>query len=124
MSSIPLEFRKAFRKIQSLKKNGMYEEALSNSKLLLKEFPDSGLALLQCGGLYQDLGDYDNAIQSFRLAVKKFPDTEKVSLCLFHSLLEIGFKDEALEEMKRFLRNNESEEYSRFQKNLNDDIEG
>ena len=45
-----------------------------------------------------------NAIESFKTAVQLAPTLELASLGLFHALWEAGRRDDAFEEMKRFVR--------------------
>lgn len=112
MRDIPAEFKEQFKEIQVLKRKGEFEKALEKSKILLTKYPNSGLAFLQNGGLYKDIGKLDESIDSFKKAVEIFPNTEKISLCLFHVLWRKGLRFEALEEMKRYLTNNKSDEYT------------
>ena len=61
----------------------------------------------------------DEAIDAFRQAVILAPNSEAVSLGLFHCLWEVERTDEAFDEMRRFLKNNKSEEYSRLLTDIN-----
>ncbi|MBN2536158.1 MAG: hypothetical protein JXB88_24970 [Spirochaetales bacterium] len=111
MKDIPPDFKDKFKEIQILKKNNEFEKALEKNTILLTKYPNSGLAYLQKGGLYKDIGNLDEAIKCFKQARDIFPNTEKISLCLFHALWQRGLKYEALEEMKRFMKNNKIKDY-------------
>jgi tetratricopeptide (TPR) repeat protein len=66
------------------------------------------------GGVYFEMRDWNNAIACFRKASTLSPKSELASLGLFHSLIEAGFRDDAVEEMKRFLSISHSEEYAKL----------
>jgi predicted Zn-dependent protease len=57
------------------------------------------------------VGDITPAIEHFREAVKLVPNSEPYSLGLFHILWEQGRRDEAFDEMNRFMENANSTDY-------------
>ena len=54
---------------------------------------------------------FDEAIAAFHCAIRLAPKAEGVSLNLFHYLWRLGKKDEALEEVKRFMSIGDSKDY-------------
>jgi predicted Zn-dependent protease len=57
------------------------------------------------------VGDIPPAIEYFREAVKLVPNSEPYSLGLFHILWEQGRRNEAFDEMNRFMENGKSTDY-------------
>jgi len=72
------------------------------------------------GHVQWQLKKLDGAIEAFHQAVRLAPDSEVVSLGLFHCLWQAERTDDAFDEMKRFLVNNESEEYTQLLADIND----
>ncbi|MEM6471895.1 MAG: hypothetical protein AAF802_20215 [Planctomycetota bacterium] len=71
------------------------------------------------GRVQWELDKADSAVIAFRKATELAPNSEEASLGLFHSLWELKRSDDAFEEMKRFLKSNKSDEYSKLLRELN-----
>ena len=65
------------------------------------------------------VGDITPAIEHFREAVKLVPNSEPYSLGLFHILWEQGRREEAFDEMNRFMENANSTDYRTIVADLN-----
>jgi predicted Zn-dependent protease len=65
------------------------------------------------------VGDITPAIEHFREAVKLVPNSEPYSLGLFHILWEHGRREEAFDEMNRFMENANSSDYRTILADLN-----
>jgi tetratricopeptide (TPR) repeat protein len=92
--------------------------------LLAKQYPEDWGIHWYLGGFYlHELNQPAKAIPLLRKAVQWKPESEKSSLGLFHSLLNAGLQDEALDELKRFqvLTNFRSKDYREIIAELNDE---
>lgn len=76
--------------------------------------PESVVILAALGHVCWKVKSLDEAIKFFRKATVLRPQCEAVSLGLFHSLWQADRIDEAFVEMRRFLSEYESEEYTRL----------
>jgi predicted Zn-dependent protease len=76
--------------------------------------PESAAILAVLGHACFKLNFLDEAIEFFRKAISLAPDLEAVSLGLFHSFWKADRTDEAFDEMRRFLSEYESDEYTRL----------
>ena len=108
----PKEDEELFEKSQRYKRNGDYEKALLCMNNFLVKHPDIFLPYMMLGSIYWKMNKLDEAISQFKKGIEKNQNHEKLSLCLFHTLWDKGLRFEALEEMKRFLTNNKSDEYT------------
>ena len=113
-------FEKNFNQALSLKNDNKLLEALKIFKQLESENTDYYMTFAMIGDIYWDLGKLDDAAQNFKKAVKLNPNSEKVSIAYFNVLWEQDKKNEALEEMKRFLTNNKSESYQKILNEINE----
>lgn len=113
-------FENKFNQALSLKNDKKLVESLEIFKQLETEEVDYYLTFTMMGDIYWDLGELDDASKYFEKAVKLNPDSEKVSIAYFNVLWENEKKVEALNEMKRFLTNNESETYQEILKEINE----
>jgi tetratricopeptide (TPR) repeat protein len=106
----------------ALRNLGRYQDAVAllqpRAEILRRWAPAAGLLAT----LYFDLSDYANSARWFARAVKLAPHSERASLGLFHSLWELGQRDRAFGEMKRFLTSTESDEYSRILHDLKKEL--
>ena len=81
---------------------------------LHQQDPEAVEILLFLGYMDGKLGDVVQRIETFRKATELEPQLELASLGLFHALWEADRTDEAFDEMRRFLSQYESEEYTRL----------
>ena len=66
---------------------------------------------LQLGYIYRKTHELEKARHEFAAAVGVAPTLELASMCLFHAILDLGDREGAMEEMLRFLRLSDSEQY-------------
>lgn len=66
------------------------------------------------GVVLKGLGRIDEAAQYLRHTVHLAPRSERASIGLFHCEVRLGRVDSAFEEMRRFLKIRDSEEYRRL----------
>jgi predicted Zn-dependent protease len=81
--------------------------------------PSSPTLLAVLGHVCWEMKRLDEAISIFQQAIVLRPNSEAVSLGLFHCLWESDRKDDAFDEMKRFLAGNTSTEYKRLLTDIN-----
>ena len=77
-------------------------------------YPDSLRVLAVLAHVCWDMNRLDEAISLFRRATVLEPSYDLVSLGLFHCLWRAERTDDAFDEMRRFLTDHESEEYTRL----------
>ncbi|MHC2067788.1 tetratricopeptide repeat protein [Bremerella sp. T1] len=98
---------------------------MNGTRSLLKEVISDGLISPAVFSLMAsacwELNDLQIAAYYFGKASELNPDSEAISLGLFHCLWNLGKEDDAFEEMKRFLKTNKSEEYTRLLSEINND---
>ncbi len=111
------EYARAYQ----LQQNGDLIGAAAVLRKLSDELPQSATVAMVLGKTYWDLGELDHALQWFLRAVDLEPSTELASLALFHCLWEMDRTDDAFDEMRRFLRDNYSNEYKQILDDINKD---
>lgn len=111
--------KEEFTKAQALSKKGDLTGELEIMENLVKLNPESAIFRAVLGNIFWCLGELNTAEKEFRRAVKLAPESEKTSLGLFHCLWEQNKKDAAFEEMKRFTKISNSEDYSAIVKEIN-----
>ena len=113
MKDIPIDYKTRYKEVQNENNMGNYEYSLKIANELLKEYPKYYfITKLLLGSIFWNMNNLDEAISAFQEIVIKSPNNEKISICLFHVLWRKGLRFEALEEMKRYLTNNKSAEYT------------
>lgn len=75
------------------------------------------------GGVYSDLREYNNALDNFKKATDLNPTSELASLGLYLTYIKLDRDEEAIEELKRYLRQFPADMYKDTLKELLDDIE-
>ena len=113
------ELNATFNDAVKLKEKRDFASARELLLQLHQDDPDSPTILAVLGDVCWELNHLDEAIFFFQKATVLRPSSEPVSLGLFHFLWESNRQDDAFEEMKRFLANNESEEYTRLLADIN-----
>ncbi len=103
---------------QLLRKNGDYDAARHVLAGLQELWPESASIRVLHGDTLAKLGCIEEAESELAHAVELEPASETASLSLFHLLWERGKKVEALEEMKRYTHDYESDEYKDILKGL------
>jgi tetratricopeptide (TPR) repeat protein len=90
---------------------GHQPEAIDLLARASKQFPKSARLWGYLGFLYAESGAGPNAVKAFRKAAQISPHSEQASLGLFHSLWQLGRADDAFNEMRRFMKANDSPNY-------------
>lgn len=81
--------------------------------------PISAAVLAILGDRYWDVGPLEEAVKVFKHAVELWPELEAVSLGLFHCLWKLERKNEALDEVKRFMAVSDSDGYREIIQEIN-----
>ncbi len=116
-SEIEPEFNRALR----LRDSGDWLGAAAILERIDAEYPNKAAVLGMWGSIYFHLKDWERAIALYRRTVSLSPKSELASLCLFHSLRNVGKYEEALVEMGRFLSVSDSAEYRQLIKEMNEE---
>ena len=96
---------------RSLSEAGQHEDARMCLLEILKEEPENQTALIMLGGAYFAMGKYAEAEMVFERLVLMGPGTGQFSIALFNTLWKMDRREEALEEIKRFMEHaNHAEE--------------
>ena len=74
-------------------------------------FPKAAKLWGYLGFLYGEAGEHGKAERAFRKTAVLSPHSEQASLGLFHSLWNTGKTDAAFDEMRRFVKANDSPRY-------------
>jgi predicted Zn-dependent protease len=90
---------------------------------LVAEFPRAPLAHAYLGWVLSRDGRHREAIEHGKAAIQLAPTSERASLLLFRMLWSAGEREQAFDEMKRFVAIGHSGEYTRVMLELNQ-IEG
>ena len=112
-----MDIEKNLQEIRLLIQAGERDRACQVLLSLLQKYPDNCTILLILGGEYFVSGKYSLANIVFQKLVLLAPGDGKISIALFNTLQKLGFMEEAMEEMKRFLLcANKEQEYQTIQK--------
>ncbi len=112
------KFDAKFNEAIALKNSNKLEESLKIFINLTHEYPEYFLSYVFIGLLYWDLKKLNEATGSFKKAIELNPNSQKASIGYFHLLWEQGKQDEAINELKRFLNNNEAKEHRKILEEL------
>jgi Flp pilus assembly protein TadD len=91
--------------------SGRIDEAIDHLARSSSSFPKSARLWGYLGFLYGEAGEDAKAAHAFRKAVSLSPHSEQASLGLFHSLWRAAKTDAAFDEMRRFVKSNDSPRY-------------
>lgn len=108
-----------FESAKQLRQNGDWNGAVSVLRKLSDELPLSARVAVVLADTYWDVGELNHALQWFLKGVDLNPSMELASLGVFHCLWEMGRTDDAFDEMRRFLKDNDSDEYKQIWEGLN-----
>jgi predicted Zn-dependent protease len=81
---------------------------------VVEEFPGLAVGHSYLGWIFSRVGRHREAIEHGRVAVELSPKSERASLMLFRVLWAAVQREQAFDEMKRFLAVGHSEEYARM----------
>jgi tetratricopeptide (TPR) repeat protein len=90
---------------------GRVDQAVEHLAQRASSFPRAARLWGYLGFLYGEAGEHAQAVRAFRKTATISPHSEKASLGLFHSLWNIGKTDAAFDEMRRFVKSNDSPRY-------------
>jgi predicted Zn-dependent protease len=90
---------------------GRLDEAINHLVHRANDFPKAAGLWGYLGFLYSESGEDVKAAQAFRKTVSLSPHSEQASLGLFHSLWRMGKTNAAFDEMRRFVKSNDSPRY-------------
>lgn len=107
-----------FVKAKTLSRAGDISGVVEIVRELVASYPDNPRIRSVLANAYWDLGDLAASEKEFRKAVELAPVLELASLGLFHCLWEQNRRDEAFEEMKRFMSISDSADYRRIVQEL------
>jgi Flp pilus assembly protein TadD len=93
---------------------GRIAEAVDRLVRTSGDFPKAPRLWGYLGFLYGEVGNDPGAVHAFRKCVALSPRSEQASLGLFHSLWRSGKTDAAFDEMRRFVKSNNSPQYRRL----------
>jgi len=114
ISEAPAPAKAAILQAKALRNDGNRLAAKALLQDLADMYPDEKAIFVLLGHLHWDEADLVNAKTCFRKATELDPELEIASLALYHTLWSSGQEEEALAEMKRFLKVSHSEEYDRI----------
>lgn len=112
------EFKKMLGQAIDLKNRERYAEAAQILEQLRENYPQSASVHAILGEILWQQKGATQAVPLFQKAVELAPTSELASLGLFHTLLETGEKQRAVQEMNRFLSLSDSQEYEAIGKGL------
>ncbi len=90
---------------------GQIDEAIDLIVQRASSFPKAARLWGYLGFLYGEAGKHTRAERAFRKTTALSPHSEQASLGLFHSLWNTGKTDAAFDEMRRFVKSNDSPRY-------------
>ena len=88
----------------ALKSQGKYTEGLKIMKQIEKEFPNDSVIHGIIASLFYEKNDFKKSEKYFRKTVELNPNSELASLGLFHSLISLNKENEALCELRNFIK--------------------
>ncbi len=101
----------ALTEAKNQKRQGESSAAMDLLKDLADMYPTEKVVFILLGHLYWEEDDLIHAQCYFQKATELDPSLEVASLGLYHTLWSSGLREEALEEMKRFIQISRSDEY-------------
>ena len=106
-----IDIEQALKQARAHVESGSHDEARSSLLEILQEDADNQPALLMLGGEYFLTEKYSEAEMIFERLILNSPGNGQFSIALFNTLWKASRKEEALEEIKRFMANaNHNEE--------------
>lgn len=104
-------FKRRFKSAITLYRAGEVARSVEALKLVAIEYPNEPSVHGYLGLVLLKVGDSALAARHFEVASRLSPLNENNSLGLFHSLLELGRKREAIAELKRYQSVSHSDDY-------------
>ena len=106
---MPIDIDQKLKNARSLSEAGQHQDARMNLLDVLQEEPEHQTALIMLGGAYFAMEKHSEAEMVFERLVLMDPRAGKFSIALFNTLWKMERREEALEEMKRFLEHADKE---------------
>lgn len=109
-----MTIQEMFKEGIGLRNNGQFDKAIAQFLFIIEEYPrDPKIAGVYStlAGIYSDLGDHARARVYFTKASELNPQSELASLGLYVSLVELGRDEDAIMELKRYLKDNSANLY-------------
>jgi predicted Zn-dependent protease len=100
------------REAINLNAMGEPERAVQLLTPMLAEFPEEPAVHLYLAWYLRGCHRFEKAIEHARRAVQLLPTSSRASLVLLHTLWESGSKNEAIEEIRRFVPIRSTERYT------------
>ncbi len=97
------------KQARELTETGKHDDARLSLLELLKTDPNNQTALIMLGGAYFSLAKYTEAEMVFERLVLEAPGKGEYSIALFNTLWKLTRHEEALEEIKRFMKHADKE---------------
>jgi predicted Zn-dependent protease len=113
-------FKASFADAIRLKTEGKLREAKEALNALAAARPSYPPVRGVLAGVLFELEEFTTAAEEFGTASRLSPKSELASLGLFHSLLRIGRRVDAIAELRRFIASQASPEYTMFLDGLAD----
>lgn len=105
-----MDLHQALSRAKQLSEAGNNESARLCLLELLKDEPNNQTALIMLGGTYFVSDMFTEAEMVFERLVLLAPDIGQVSIALFNTLWKMERREEALEEIRRFMQHADREE--------------
>lgn len=112
-------FEERFEQAMQLRQKSKHQAACDKFVELLTEHPNHKIVLGMLSICYFELEEYELAAAYATQSVVVSPKSETASLVLFHSLWKTNRKDEAFDEMRRFMSLAPSNAYDELLKDIN-----
>jgi len=98
-----INIEQALHNARSLTEAGQHDDARLCLLEALKDDPNNATALIMLGGAYFSMQRYSEAEMVFERLIIMEPGRGDFSIALFNTLWKMDRKEEALEEIKRFM---------------------
>lgn len=106
---MPDNTEQLLKRARDLTELGQHEDARISLLELLKDDPKNETALIMLGGAYFSQQKYSESEMVFERLILMAPGNGQYSIALFNTLWKTGRKQEALEEIKRFVEHADKE---------------
>ena len=117
------DLKDSFSEARNLRHSGNLHAAKKTLLELSKQDATSPAIFSVLGDVCWEMELREEAANAFRQATRLSPKLEAASLGLFHCLWELGRREEALEEAKRFQSVSDSENYRKIVQEINERFE-
>jgi tetratricopeptide (TPR) repeat protein len=109
---MPIDIEQKLQNARSLSEAGQHQDARMSLLEVLQEAPEHQTALIMLGGAYFAMEKYSEAEMVFERLVLMDAGSGEFSIALFNTLWKMERREEALEEIKRFMVHADKESQS------------